>query len=142
MGGLCTKDLVLIADDEPALLEVFQLVLTPTYEVITAPDGETAWAHIQQCQPAVILLDMHLPRRSGVALAAAIRAEPELAAATVLLMTGLSEAAAQDAVRATGADGVLLKPIRIQELVAAIEKAVRHSGPQGSCTRQRGGQAG
>ena len=125
MNGPRGEPQVLVADDEPALLELFQLVLAPDYQVLAATDGETAWALIQKHRPAVILLDVHLPRRSGVAIAAAIRAAPDLAWATVLLMTGLSERAAQDAAQAAGADGYLLKPVRVQELVAAIEKAFR-----------------
>jgi DNA-binding response OmpR family regulator len=145
MNGLHERPVVLIADDEPALLELFQLVLTPAYEVVTATDGETAWARIQRRRPAVVLLDVHLPRRSGVALAAAIRAAPELASARVLLLTGLSEAAAQDAVNASGAHGYLLKPVRVQDLLAAVEAAFQPGGssrPRTLPLGERGGRTG
>lgn len=125
MNGPGAEQLILIADDEPALLELFHLVLAPDYRVLTATNGEAAWARIQQHRPAVVLLDVNLPRRSGIEVAAAIRAEPAVATATILLMTGLNDEAAREAADSTGADGYLLKPLRVQELVDAVERAFR-----------------
>jgi len=114
---------VLIADDEPALLDLFQLALEPEHTVVTAADGEAAWTLIQQQRPAVVLLDLQLPRRSGLAVASAIQAEPTLAGTAVILMTGLSEADAYNAASATGAIDYLTKPVRIQDLLAAGRRA-------------------
>jgi len=122
---------VLIADDEPALVEVFHLALESSYTVLTAPDGETAWALIQHHHPQVVLLDVRLPRQSGLAVAAAIHADPALAGTAVILMTGLSAAEAHDGAAATGAVDYLTKPVRIQNLLAAVERAVPVTAPAG-----------
>jgi DNA-binding response OmpR family regulator len=124
VGGPDARPVVLIADDEPALLELFQLTLEAEHTVVTAPDGETAWTLIQQHRPEVVLLDVQLPRRSGLAVASAIQAEPALAGTAVILMTGLSEADAHSAASATGARDYLTKPVRLQDLLAAVRRAV------------------
>jgi DNA-binding response OmpR family regulator len=72
----------------------------------------------------VVLLDVQLPRRSGLAVASAIQAEPALAGTAVILMTGLSEADAHSAASATGARDYLTKPVRLQDLLAAVRRAV------------------
>lgn len=124
MGASARQPTVLVADDERALVELFELILAPYYAVLIATEGDTAWALLQQHRPDVALLDVQLPRRSGLALAEAIRAAPALAGTAVLLMTGLSEGAAQDAAAASGAVGYLTKPVRLQDLLAAVEQAI------------------
>jgi CheY-like chemotaxis protein len=123
------RPIVLIADDEPALVALFQLALEPTYTVLKAPDGETAWALIQQHRPHVVLLDVRLPRQSGQAVAAAMRSDPALAATAVILMTGLSAAEAHESAAAAGAVDCLTKPVRIRDLLAAVERAASLAAP-------------
>ncbi|HEY7064732.1 MAG TPA: response regulator [Chloroflexota bacterium] len=141
MGYSDRQPTVLVADDELALVELFELILVPHYTVLTATEGDTAWALLQRHRPDVALLDVQLPRRSGLALAEAIRDTPTLAGTAVLLMTGLSEGAAHDAAAASGAAGYLTKPVRLQDLLSAVEQALatpRGAVPLGGRARREG----
>src|SRR5688572_19336135 len=70
---------VVVADDEPGVLELLAHILSAVADrVVTARDGEAAWEAIRAHRPAVAILDVDMPRRNGLALAALVRATPEL----------------------------------------------------------------
>ena len=70
---------VLVADDEPAFVRALERLFGREHEVITAEDGEEAWARLRETPFDVILLDVMMPVLSGMDLFERIRAErPEL----------------------------------------------------------------
>jgi len=117
---------VLIADDEPALRILARAVVaSDEYEVVQAADGDEAWALIQQHRPAVALLDVQMPGRTGLELTRAIKGTPELAATEVILLTAKTQAADVAAGLAAGADRYLSKPFSPRELRDAVKQVVR-----------------
>src|SRR2546430_13775881 len=80
---------ILIADDEAQVrLLVHVTIASGAYLVLEAGDGDEAWEILQTCRPDVVLLDVQMPGRDGFALTRAIRADPLLAQARVILLTG------------------------------------------------------
>ncbi|WLT37708.1 response regulator [Synechocystis sp. B12] len=83
---------ILIVDDEPHIVilleEVFEL-LEEDYgvELLTAMDGEKALALAVEHQPQLVILDVMLPKISGLAVCQRIKENPELANTTVILLT-------------------------------------------------------
>ena len=116
---------VLIADDEPSLrLLVRVTVGSDEYGLLEAADGDEAWALVRQHRPAVALLDVQMPGRTGLELARAIKADPELAGTRVILLTSKAQAADIAAGLAAGADRYLTKPFSPLELLATVEQAL------------------
>jgi signal transduction histidine kinase len=79
---------VLLAEDEPALLELFCEVLRKMgYECVAAADGATAIALAQEHRPQVIVTDYMMPERSGAEVMRAVQSDPSLARVPVILMS-------------------------------------------------------
>ncbi|MEB3359617.1 MAG: response regulator transcription factor [Synechococcales bacterium] len=118
---------VLIADDHPPLREGLSALLARQSDIqviATAADGEEAIAQYRHHRPDVLLLDLRMPKRDGVDVVTAIRAEFPDACIIVLTTYGGDE----DIYRAlrAGARGYLLKDVPCQEIFEAIRKV--HQG--------------
>ena len=102
------KPLAFIIEDDPTLNEIFTLTLGPDFETETILDGDTAMSRLADVVPALVVLDLHLPGKSGREILAGIRADARLLETRVILATADSRQA--DIVKEQ-ADIVLLKPI-------------------------------
>jgi len=98
-----------------------------TNTLTVASDGEEAlgrlkgWAPFEGClRPDVILLDLNLPRMDGRELLKTIRADPELRAIPVIVLTGSDSDVEMLAVRRLQADGFIVKPIDFDRLTRAL----------------------
>ena len=118
---------VLIADDEPTMrLLVRETIALDDYEVVEAEDGDEAWQLIQEHRPAVALLDVAMPGRTGLELTRAIKADPDLAGMHVILLTAKAQQADIEAGLAAGASRYLTKPFSPLELLDIIEETLEH----------------
>lgn len=117
---------VLLVDDEAIVRRTLRAGLeSQDYEVIEAGNGQAALALLREAAVDIAVLDVNMPGMNGLETAAVIRRE--LPGVKVLLLSGSTQSTAEDAAAladALGADGVLLKPLRIRELSAAIERAL------------------
>jgi DNA-binding response OmpR family regulator len=119
---------VLVIEDDPGILRtVADNLRFEKYEVITAMDGETAYVLQQQQQPDLIVLDLMLPRMSGLELCRKLRAED--VQVPVLVLTARGEEADRIAGLDTGADDYVCKPFSVPELMARVRALLRRSSP-------------
>jgi len=118
-GSLAT---VLICDDEPSLRELIKLSLDGPYSFAEATDGEESLNVARALMPDVVILDMMMPRLSGVEVLTAIRQDESLADAAVIVLTAQPESR-EEALRA-GADVVMVKPFEPTEINAAVEEVL------------------
>ena len=119
--------LILAVDDDPALLRTLTINLRARgYQVATAADGRTALRLIADRSPDLVLLDLGLPDIDGVRVLAELRSS---AAVPVLVLS--ARHSADDKVEALdlGADDYVTKPFGIEELLARIRAALRHTPP-------------
>jgi PAS domain S-box-containing protein len=127
------QPIILVVDDEPAILELVQDILSPTgYLVNTAVNGKEALAAIQAHPYDLVLTDMIMPQMGGMELVQYLRLHhPET---LVIVFTGF--ASYQDAVDAVklGAFDYLPKPLQPEILRHAIERALDY---QRLCRSQR-----
>jgi CheY-like chemotaxis protein len=95
-------------------------VLGAGYQFVEVDDGYQALALTRELRPDLLVLDLMLPRLSGLEVLAAIRADDELRSLPVMVVTAWSHAAssALDA----GADRVVGKPFEPDELSEAVEE--------------------
>ena len=102
------KPLVLIVEDDPAQNQIFKLSLKNDFDVETFVDGDSAAARLDTVIPALVLLDLNLPGKSGRELLTQIRADKRIANVRVILATADEQ---QAEILDKDADLVLLKPI-------------------------------
>lgn len=116
-----SRQLVLIADDNADMRDHLDRVLSAQWETVLAADGESALAAARTLRPDAIVTDVMMPGIDGFGLVAAIRADPELAATPVLMLSARAGVEAVDEGYAAGADDYLPKPFRSQELVDRVK---------------------
>ena len=117
---------VLVVEDDPGILRtVADNLRFDKYDVLTAMDGETAYALQQAEQPDLIVLDLMLPRMSGLELCKRLRMED--VQVPVLVLTARAEEA--DRVRGLdcGADDYVVKPFSVPELMARVRALLRRA---------------
>ncbi|MCW8126641.1 LytTR family DNA-binding domain-containing protein [Microbulbifer halophilus] len=120
---------VLIVDDEPLARARLarQLQKLDDCEMLgEAGDAEAALQQVRELAPDLVLLDIEMPGRSGLELAGALSA---LAAPPAIIFCTAHDEFAVPAF-ATAAVGYLLKPVAVEQLAAAVDKARRLSKPQ------------
>lgn len=119
---------VLVVEDDPGILRtVADNLRFEQYQVVTATDGETAYALHQKEQPDLIVLDLMLPRMSGLELCRKLRLED--VEVPVLMLTARGEEA--DRVRGLdlGGDDYVTKPFSVPELMARVRALLRRRSP-------------
>jgi len=106
---------VLVADDDPTIVALLRATLQRDgFRVLSAGDGETALRMARAEQPALILLDWHMPALEGVDVARALRADPDphLRQVPVVLLTGETGGESTAAGFAAGVTDYLTKPFK------------------------------
>jgi CheY-like chemotaxis protein len=121
---------ILVVDDEPVVRALLRAALEPTgSRLVEAADGceaiEVAWRE----QPDLVLLDVGLPKLSGLDVCRALKTNPS--APRVLLITGDSGA---EGIEDCGADGVVAKPFAPGALVEQVERALNAESAAGACS--------
>ncbi|GGK20123.1 response regulator transcription factor [Salinarimonas ramus] len=112
---------VLVAEDEePMRAALARLLAAAGWEVETADDGEAALAALRRAPPDCAVLDAMLAGRDGYDLCRAMRADPTLATARIVLTSPRGRAVDREKARALGADAMLTKPFAFADLEAAL----------------------
>jgi DNA-binding response OmpR family regulator len=112
---------ILVIEDEHVMRELLRLHLsTAGYAVETAEDAITAGYALLKRPPDLVISDVEMPHMSGLDLLAALRAEDKLARIPVIFLTSFEEG--EDRARSLGALEYLGKPIRLDELLAAVRR--------------------
>ena len=119
---MSSRPSVLVCDDEPNLRELIRVSLGERYTFVEAADGEQALALARSLRPHLVILDLMMPRLNGLDVLSKLKADPELAATPVLVVT--AQPASEDEARAKGADGVIVKPFGPEELVELAAELV------------------
>jgi DNA-binding response OmpR family regulator len=120
-----SEQLVLCADDDEDILSLISLRLERAgYDVVTATDGDAAVRILRERHPAVAILDVMMPRRTGYEVLAELRADDAFEGVKVILLSARVQETDVSRGLAAGADAYLPKPFKAQELVAAVEELV------------------
>lgn len=112
---------VILADDQTLVRQGVRglLALVPDIEVIgEAADGEEALAKVPELLPDVLLLDIRMPRRDGIAVLEALRTANALP--PTLILTTFDDGDAAIAAIKAGAKGLMLKDVSLEDLARAI----------------------
>ena len=114
---------VLIADDEPNIVVSLEFLMKREgYQVLVARDGVQALATIQSERPALVLLDVMMPGKTGFEVCQAVRADDTLAGVKIVLLTAKGRDTDVAKGVALGADAYVTKPFSTKELAARVRE--------------------
>ena len=117
--------LILLIDDEPQILRALKTILSAgRFRVISAVNGEQGIALAVAQTPDIIILDLTLPDMDGIQVTEQIR---EWSAVPIIVLSVRDGERDKVAALDKGADDYLTKPFNIEELLARIRVALRHS---------------
>ncbi|MFA7275118.1 MAG: response regulator transcription factor [Crocinitomicaceae bacterium] len=121
-----TNNTILLVDDENDILEFLTYNLKKEGFIIhTASNGVEAIEKAKNVQPALILLDLMMPKMDGIEACQLIRKETNLNETIIVFLTSRAEDYSQVACLEAGADDYVSKPIRPRLLVAKINALFR-----------------
>jgi CheY-like chemotaxis protein len=109
---------ILICEDEEALRELVRVSLGDGYQFAEAADGVESLELIRELEPDLVVLDLMLPRKSGVEVLADLRRDRSIRNTPVVVITAWTHA--QQAAVAAGADRFVAKPFDPDELRAVV----------------------
>ena len=126
MSAANTVKKILIADDEPDILEIIQYNLrNEGYEVATAKNGNEAIDMAKRFQPDLIILDIMMPGKNGIEVCNILRLQPAFNDTLIIFLTALSDEGSEVKGLETGADDYLTKPVSPKILVSKINALFR-----------------
>lgn len=118
---------ILIVDDDKNICELLRLYLAKEgYETVLAFDGVDAYAKFETQKPALVLLDVMMPRMDGWETCRKIRAKDNT---PVIMLTAKGETFDKVLGLELGADDYVVKPFDAKEVVARIKAVLRRSTP-------------
>jgi two-component system cell cycle response regulator DivK len=122
---------ILIIEDNPANMKLALLLLRNAgHEALCAVDAETGLTLARLEHPDLILMDIQLPGMDGLAATALLKADPGTAAIPIIALTAMAMKEDREKTAAAGCDGYIAKPLRYQELYAAIDGLLFRTQPQ------------
>jgi two-component system, OmpR family, alkaline phosphatase synthesis response regulator PhoP len=119
---------ILVADDEPDILEIIEYSLrNEGYDVVTAKNGDEALEKARKHLPQLIMLDIMMPKKSGIEVCEILRTQPQFQDTLIIFLTALSDENIQVKGLETGADDYLGKPISPKVLASRVNALFRRA---------------
>jgi len=119
------KKKILLVEDEPNFRQMLETYLKwAGYKIFIAPDSISALAAVTREKPDLILLDIGLPGGDGTMILHKIKANPATAHTPVIMVSGKDPAVYKDQSLLAGAAAYFQKPLKNEDLLAAIHKAL------------------
>ena len=121
------KPVVVVADDDRDICELIKMQLTRHgFQVFIADNGETAMELITEHKPAVALLDIMMPKLSGLEVARQIRDNPALSTVSIMLISARSSGRLEADLEDLNINDYITKPFSPQELVQRINDVINN----------------
>ncbi|MET0582831.1 MAG: response regulator [Pseudoxanthomonas sp.] len=121
---------ILVIEDNQANMKLALLLLRNAgHSVLSARDAENGLTLARAERPDLILMDIQLPGMDGLAATALLKQHPATAAIPVIALTAMAMKADQEKSQMAGCDGYIAKPLRYQELYAAIDRLLGRDNP-------------
>ena len=111
-----------VEDNEYNRKIVRQLLSRTSYRLLEAADGEAALGMVRLERPDLILMDVQLPKMSGLDVTRALRGDPTTAGVPIIVVTSFALSGDDQRAMAAGASAYIAKPYSPRELLALIQK--------------------
>ena len=120
------KRLILIADDEPDIIEIISYNLqSEGYNIIHAKNGIEAVQMAKAHNPDLIILDVMMPGKSGIEVCKLLRSKSEFRSTLIVLLTALNDESTEIKGLESGADDYITKPISPKVLLSRVNALFR-----------------
>jgi len=118
------KTILYVEDNEANRKMVRLLLMNTAYALIEAYDGEAGVAKALEIRPDLILMDIQLPKISGIEAMRRLRAEPSMAATPIIAITSFALSGDDQKAKGAGATAYIAKPYSPRDLLALIRKTL------------------
>ena len=116
-----TAALILIVEDnEPSRMLVRDILQATGYQTVEAGTAEEGIRVAKEADPALILMDIHLPGMNGIEALQQLRGDPATRGIPVMAVTASAMTHDRPHILAAGFDGYQTKPISVRELLVAV----------------------
>jgi two-component system cell cycle response regulator DivK len=122
------QTILYVEDNEYNRKIVHQLLSRTSYRLIEAMDGEAGVTMAQTELPDLILMDVQLPKMSGLDATRALKADPRTAGIPVIIITSFALSGDRERAAAAGATDYLAKPYSPRELLAMVRRVLPERG--------------
>ena len=116
------RTILYIEDNEYNRKIVRQLLGRTSYQLVEAVDGESGVALAQQLVPQLILMDVQLPKMSGLDATRMLKADPRTSGIPIIVITSFALSGDREKAADAGADSYLAKPYSPRELLALVRQ--------------------
>ena len=124
--GTTAGSRILVADDDESLVRTLTWILKEHgYEVVVAPGGEGLLAKLEETKPALLLLDIMMPKVDGLQLLERLKQDDRYKDLPVLMVSSMPPEDATVRALGLGAADFIAKPFRVRELLARVEAHIR-----------------
>jgi DNA-binding response OmpR family regulator len=113
---------VLVADDDADIRDLVQFKLTQSgFDVAAVGDGQTALEAVLADPPDLLVLDLMMPRLTGIEVCQALRSDDRTATVPVIMLTAKAQEADVTRGFGVGADDYVIKPFSPRELLTRVQ---------------------
>ena len=126
-GGDRVKTILYVEDNEFNRKIVRHLLARTSYRLIEATDGEAGVTTAREARPDLVIMDIQLPKQSGLEATRELRADPATAGIPIIVITSFALAGDEEKAREAGAAAYLAKPYSPRELLQMIRNLVPES---------------
>lgn len=121
---------ILIIEDNVANMKLASMLLRNVgHSVVCAVDAESGLRLARSESPTLILMDVQLPGMDGLTATGLLKGDPTTAGIPVIALTAMAMQSDREKGRVAGCDAYIAKPLRYQELYAAIDKLLPSEPP-------------
>ncbi|MBN9332916.1 response regulator [Devosia sp.] len=122
---------ILIAEDEPSILESLDFILRRAgWSISSVTDGDAVLEGVRRLKPRMLVLDVMLPKRSGFDILKHLRADADTENLPVLILTAKGQQQDRRIAEELGANGFVTKPYSNAEVVGAVRSLLGEDGGQ------------
>ena len=119
---------ILVVDDDIHATTLFKTILTAKgYEAIIVNDSATAVQVANTTNPALIILDLMMPKPNGFEVCKVLRADPKFSQTPIVIFTAMGDNESKETALEIGADEYLTKPFRVEDLMHKIQNLIAKS---------------
>ena len=114
------KRVLYVEDNEFNRKIVRHLLARTSYQLVEAVDGEAGVTTAREARPDLIIMDIQLPKKSGLDATRELRADPTTAGIPIIVITSFALAGDEQKAKDAGATGYLAKPYSPMDLLGRI----------------------